>query len=359
MADSLPDLDQLVEMVEDAGTRETAVRALIDALESDDENIRYSAVRAVHRVSGTVLDFDLAGEAFAPLVALLENDESSRVQLQALNTLIVLAESKGRDALIQPLLTALDDSQESLRAEAARRLAYIRDDRVIEPLRTLMEKDTSARVRGRAAFALAYLEPDLTTLRDAGGVAIDALHSTLNDTEQSVRLRAIWALGHLANLQSLRPLVKILNDGASPQERRKAAEALGQLGDSGAVEPLVTALQFDTEEGVKVSVVEALGRIGGVRVTEVLAQMLHHAVLPRVRASAARALPAAGDRDIVNDLIIALEDNSAEVRFRAALALGELADSRALEPLKSLVKAEDNRQIRTAVGQILERLEDT
>jgi HEAT repeat protein len=80
--------------------------------------------------------------------------------------------------------------------------------------------------------------------------------------------------------------------------RRDAAEALGELGHSRAVEPLVAALK--DEDTVRKAAVQALAKLGSVA---------------------------------VHPLIAALDNEEAYLREAAAVALGELRDPRAVEPL--------------------------
>lgn len=368
MTDNLPDLDQLIEMLGDTTTRESvpnslhrigepAVDALLAGLQSEDENIRHGVIWAISRLNNSDLGAMIAPAALEPLTAILQQDEAGRVRLQALNALAKLATPEDYTALTKPLTAALDDAQEQIRADAAHLLAHIRAEKAVKPLRKLMENDTNTKVRGRAAYALAYLEPDLNTLKDTGGVGIDALLSALDDPERGVRLRVIWALGQLGNNQAVRPLTAILSGKASPQEKHTAAEALAAIGDSSVLEPLIMALQFDDEESVKRAAADALAALGDKRAVDVLVQSLRTAAQPSVRASAARALEGFADRSTADDLIAALDDTSDEVRLRAVLALGKIGLKRTLPALKGLLEVEENVHIRTAVSQIIDRLE--
>jgi HEAT repeat protein len=77
-------------------------------------------------------------------------------------------------------------------------------------------------------------------------------------------------------------------------------EALGEIGDAGAVEPLITILKHDGMRGVRWKTAESLATIGA---------------------------PSVGP------LISALEHSDADVRWKAAIALGEIGDQRAIGPL--------------------------
>ena len=368
MTDSLPDLDQLIVMLGDSAERdrvptslqdygEAAVQPLIEALQSESEDTREGVLWTINRLRGSVLGTFVAPAAIASLSNMVQQEPSSRLRLQALKTLMVLVGLDDHEVLTQTLLAALGDEYEAVRSEAARGLAQMRDVQALKPLLELVENDPTDRVRGRAAYALAYLEPTLATLRDSGGSASDALIIALKDPELSVRLRAIWALGEMKNGQALQPLSVLLDSQATVQEKRTAAEALGAIGDPKALEPLIMALQFSSEEAVKRAAAAALGDLGDKGAVDVLLHSLRHEPLHSVRASAARALEVLADARALDDLIVALEDDDGGVRLRATLALAAIGDKGAVEPLKKLIAQERSHQIRAAASQAIEILE--
>ena len=368
MTDSLPDLDQLIDMLGEPTTRETAlgnlhqygepaVEAMIAGLQDEGENIRHGVIWAINRVNNSALGDMIVPAAWDHLTTILQKDESGRVRLQALNTLAKLANHDHYEALADPMLAALEDSQEQIRGDAIHLLAHMRVERALKPLRSLLDQETSAKVRGRIAYALAYLESDLKTLKDAGTTGTEALLEALDDPERGIRLRAIWALGQLKDTQAVRSLTSILSSSGSAQEKHTAAEALAVIGDNSALEPLIMALQFDDEESVKRAAADALAVLGDKRAVDVLVQSLRTASQPLVRASAARALATFADRSTTDDLIAALDDTSVDVRLQAVLALGKIGLKRTIPALKALLEVEESAHTRTAISQILDKLE--
>lgn len=368
MSDSRPEIGQLIVMLGDATAREnvppklhqhgeSAAEAVLAALGDPDETIRYGAAWVIGRIHNSVLGATLAPIALEPLIDLMQQDESAHVRLQALTTLLALTEHADRSALVQPVLAALHDDHEPVRAEAARWLAQFGGPEAVEPLRGLLQHDPAERVRGRAAYALAYLQPNLEVLREAGTAGIEALSTAMKDAERSIRLRAIWALGNLQVGAAVPLLTTILEGTASVPEKRKAAEALGHIGDSSALDPLIIALQFESNEGVRSSAAEALGALNDRRAFNQLIRALHTDSSAMVRASAAKALEWMGDSNAVEALITALADSSPDVRFRAAQALRGLRDARAVEPLRALIgDPQTTRQLRGAAEQALEEI---
>jgi HEAT repeat protein len=117
----------------------------------------------------------------------------------------------------------------------------------------------------------------------------------------------------LQSRRTVRTLLDILQSATTDQEHRVAAAyALGFSFDSRAVAPL--------------------SRILGDRVQGA-----------RLRGYVAEALGYLGDVTAVGALIRALSDPSAEVRYWAAFALGQIGDRRALPRLRKLAASDTGR----------------
>jgi len=170
----------------------------------------------------------------------------------------VLGEIKDPRA-IEPLLAALRDEDEEVRAEAGYALAEF-GDVAIEPLLALMREEG---VGEWAAYALARLgssrvvEEMIRALTDEdAGVrklaayvlgdvgdkrAVEPLIGSLEDEDNEVRGHVVDALGSLKDRRAVEPLIGLLGD-ASPDIRMMAATSLGDIRDKRAVEPLIDAL---------------------------------------------------------------------------------------------------------------------
>jgi HEAT repeat protein len=111
---------------------------------------------------------------------------------------------------------------------------------------------------------------------------------------------------------------------ASAEDRDSAVAAIGGARCSGALEPLIKALADE-----------------------------HH----MVRADAAMALGDLGDKRAVEPLLTLLNSAPGDsVRMAVVVALGALHDRRAIGPLETLLKTEKNENIRPQIEQSLERL---
>jgi HEAT repeat protein len=97
----------------------------------------------------------------------------------------------------------------------------------------------------------------------------------------------------------------------SSETRQHACERLVEVGRARAVSPLIALLTSDSDAGV--------------------------------RYCAARALGELADSRAVEPLICALEDRGGEVAFEAAAALGQIRDGRAVIPLLKLLNLANGR----------------
>jgi HEAT repeat protein len=205
----------------------------------------------------------------------------------------------------------------------------------------------------------------------------------------------VIALTAIRDLRAVEPLVELLQDASQSRGlRENVALSLGTLGDGRALEPLVELLQdpaldkadltgpaaldgmnpylawlkslvseFDEPVKEKSStflrrhiVASALGELGDTRAVEPLLAAIND-VDARVRASATSALREFGDARAVKPLIAALKDVNEQVRSSAANALGALGDARAVEPLIAALK-NVNEQVRSSAASALGNLGD-
>jgi HEAT repeat protein len=224
------------------------------------------------------------------------------------------------------------------RRDAATALGEIKDPRAVEPL-LLAVKESAAGVRSEAAKALGEIGDPR---------ALQPLVVALKDTNAGVRSEVAVALGHLHDPATVEPLIAALKDSNAG-----AATALGMIKDTHAVEALVAALR-DPDNAVRSEALKALSGIQdpraaeaatGARLDELMATLKDHRSTPEAageRRAAAQALARLG-QPAVEPLIAALRDDYPEVRRQAAVALGQIKDSRAVEPLIAALHDADLR----------------
>ncbi|MEA2062882.1 MAG: HEAT repeat domain-containing protein [Gemmatimonadota bacterium] len=156
------------------------------------------------------------------------------------------------------------------------------------------------------------------------------------DDDEYVRERVIQGLGLSDSPQAVEPVRRALGD-RDEFVRWRAAQAAGRLRDTGAIEGLARCAG-DKSWRVGVSALEALGKIGKAskaaceKARPVLAGELEGRD-ERVRLAAAAALASWKDSAALPALLELLKNGRLFVRNEAALALGELGDKSAVEPL--------------------------
>lgn len=130
--------------------------------------------------------------------------------------------------------------------------------------------------------------------------------------------------------------------GGSPKARALAAHALGDIDDPSArrraVDALIIALDDDRAD-VRSEACASLGELRDPSAIKMLVRRLDDGV-PTVRQSAAIALGSIGSEDGFEPLAAALRDGPVDLRFQAATSLAEIAPERAYMPL---VQALDDR----------------
>ena len=142
--------------------------------------------------------------------------------------------------------------------------------------------------------------------------------------------------------QGLDGLVHALQNSTDPQVRQYAAYLLGKAHNPRAIQPLIEALA-DFDKSVREQATFALSRIGKAAIVPLSEAMKEPKWETRYRA--AEALGKIADEKAVKPLIQGLKDNRDHVRYMAAKGLKDLGDSDAIEPMVILLK-DENRYVR-------------
>ena len=138
--------------------------------------------------------------------------------------------------------------------------------------------------------------------------------------------------------QGLSELVKTLHEHTDPQMRQYAAYLLGKAKNPRAIQPLIEALA-DFDKSVREQATLALSAIGKAAIEPLAEAMKEPQWETRYRA--AEALGKIADEKAVQPLIQGLKDNRDHVRYMAAKGLQDLGDSDAVDPLIVLLKDEN------------------
>jgi HEAT repeat protein len=278
--------------------------------------------------------------------------------------------SLGNRRALGPLVRALADPNEWVRAAVASALGELGDARAVDPLiQALSDRGHFGGnyVRAKAAESLGML---------GNTRAFEPLVQTLTDEKWEVRGAAAAALGQLKDLRAVEPLVKLLTD--KPYSAEDAASALGELRDVRAVEPLINLLgdesdktrrcaaqalaklgQTKWEAGVKGTEADFifLGACGDERFVTSLIRVLGNQSRIDRRRAAVTGLVKTHDPRAVEPLIRALDDADLDIRKLAAEGLGKLRDRRAVEPLIQVLAPGEHHNVAAAAS--LGKLKDS
>jgi HEAT repeat protein len=159
--------------------------------------------------------------------------------------------------------------------------------------------------------------------------AINALVERMHDPLPEVQIRAVQALGSIGTTKSLGPLVTALRDTG----RWSAIRVAGMLIYAGDEAVDVLLQEFDRMPNhAKISATDIFARIRSLRASPLLRQLLGDPNAD-LRARAANALGMLGDPTAADLLTGSLKDESWAVRAMAAKALGRLRENKSIEAL--------------------------
>jgi HEAT repeat protein len=363
------------------------VQALVDALLSDQREVRFhatrsiivaKAVKALPLLSPHVDDKNpgirqaiiqiygaIGGETQIPAVIQALNDPEPEVKMAAIQSFRQLGSRIKPNALI----SGLNDKNPHVRAAAARVLGDLGDRTVSSKLLPML-KDENDYVRGSAAEALGKLgdrsaiQPLIEMLT---GQAIAGKTNTTEEglligpnkddpflaklsqeTVQERKTGAVKALGVLRATEAVNPIIEHGLRSDDPQIRAVSAYALGQIGDRHAVVPLEDTIK-PYYAATKLNYDNVIS-LGASTVPDVVRQKEEKEI--RVRASVVWALGQIGDPAARDTLLKAADDNNSIVRDQAVEALQRLKeqeDKLALAALEKKVAAEKKAATTSAV----------
>jgi hypothetical protein len=154
-------------------------------------------------------------------------------------------------AVIPQLRSALDDADPCVRRTAASLLGRTRPSNGLASDLGSQLSSANARTREAAFMAIGYAgRKDDRTAAERG----------LRDSDNAVKVAAVWATGRIGDAASVPALIELLKEGDETM-RANAAYALGELESPAAIPSLVALLGSDTQPVVRRAAAQALGRI--------------------------------------------------------------------------------------------------
>lgn len=380
-----------------------AIDALKAALNDEHELVRLSAVEAL---GGRLLNW----RAVAPLGAAL-NDTAASVRAKAaylIGECCKRAHAPGPyrqedmrvDSAVQPLISALEDSDEEVKTQVWKALDALQEYCVkVMTLpgncakllfSALKDADESARAGAGAALEL-YFRPGMRVRS-----AVAPLTTALQDDSHYVRMVATDLLGRINDPQAIDAVITALEDD-HPDVRTVAVEVLGRIEDKRALGPLSEALQ-DGDEAVRVAATQVLERYSmhnlrskralqalvtalvddseAVRIAtaEALQHYCQHGIRRESEAAPLIAAFNSDDADLreaivdvlaegeagkwsIPLLLNALEDEHQEVRKSAVWGLSHHRDKRVVGPLIDAL-LDDDKSVRGTAAYALGNIND-
>ncbi len=337
-----------------------------------------SATESEELKSNACFVLALMGSPAVPSLAAQAKQGTTEQRKLAVLTLGMMAELRGISAgdqtvAIGALVAALSDQDEVVRKEAFSSIGKLGPDAFPWLVGALASPHHL--IRSGSAAAIARLGP-------GAEAATPYLIPLLKDREITVRVEAMHALGEIAaEPRKTLPALLLAAHSKSDIEERAAITAMTRFGRKAT--PYLVAALFDLNPNVRVSAAhglaaltldpetvipalikalrggdetlrptaaEALGAYGMVAVNPLGNLLADTGVRPESRALAARAIAAngGGGRSAVHQLIPALDDYHAEVRWSVAVALAKVYPvvRRAVEViLEQLPKSSPARKI--------------
>lgn len=380
-----------------------AVPALLDALSLPHLLLRFSALEALSLIGSPVPIsrlvslyedkllrkplFDCLGrigncEAAELLVTGL-SDPMRNVRTAAAQALLNLVDRCGdelaeglslslqHNETVTFLIGMLDSTGMATRLAAVKLLGMARDPRAALPLLELFDDETLRDDAARALIASGRLTvcPLLNVWPSAGlqtriyltyvfaeTGCMDAaplLATALDEPDTQLRIVALHALGRLGGAGHLLAICRYIGDD-SDEVRNAAQEALAGIGrkDPDAVINLLRNFTGDESPDVRCSAVQVLGRLGGEDVEPLLMLALKDES-SQVRRAAIRFMHGRS-AGYLQALTLALTDEESEVRCQAVESLGQSHDPKVL-PALALALSDDDIWVRTAAVRALGR----
>jgi HEAT repeat protein len=312
---------------------------LIEQLESEDLEIRKSAVVALGRI----------GDARATPALIEALGEDAELVIPAADALAKIGDSRAFDALLSlvgdshaavrqaavgalnslgspempgRVIPLLEDADPNVRESAVKIAGYFGYPECAD---LLLERcrDREERVRRAAVEHLPFLEDERAT---------PALLRALGRETPKVRAAAAGAMALAEGAEVSNRLTEALAD-EDPWVRYFAARSLGRRKAVESTDALARLARDDKSSHVRIAAVEALGHVGGPEAARVVAPLVKSDEPDLVRTAVA-ALGRIQHPDAEPPLFEALGSPDADVRAEAAAALGARGGAESVERLR-------------------------
>jgi len=316
--------------------RTAEAKGVLEKLRREFPQSRWSkdADALLHQTTGTAAkinssdidDEELAGIAIEGLMSapperalpilkkVLQSQRSAKLKKRALFVLSQLGSEEAMNVVID---ATKNSSDPDLRSEAIRILGISGEDKAIERLRDLYASSKDAGEKRQIIEA--WLVADRKDL---------VLASARNETDESVRLKAIQTLGALDASDELKQLFDVTKDQGN---QRAIVDALGVAGNSTALAAIAENAQ--NSEEIRISAMHALGVAGDRGGEDALVRIYARSDSPKLRDAVLQGLLITGDTDAVVKLYRSAKTN--EEKRMLLRTLTQMGDDTAIDVIES------------------------
>lgn len=300
-----------------------ALQALISALADKDLNVRNAAADALEKINPQWMKTKEAKKMVPEFIKAMKEEEWD-VRIAAANVLGKIKDTTAANSLI----SALKDENINVRIAALEALREIRTSKSLKAL-ILALIDENWEFKQVASKVLEETNPKWMETREAQEL-ISELISALKNKNWSIRMSAVETLGEIKDPSAIKPLSFVMHNDEILYVRISAVKALGKINDPQALHAIITALKNENME-VQQTAFETISKIN----------------------------PNWGETEeakrMVIEFISSLKDENYIIRTGSARALGEIKDSRAVNPLISALKDEYSN-VREAAAEALKKI---
>ena len=295
-----------------------AIKYLVSALRDEDIAIRITAARILSDINSTIV--------LLPLVKTVDDFVA--------NHKIPLVLVSFRDAWLEDQLIA------NVRNEFFEYYQNV----LLTILEKISRREAADRIMAVAKTDKKLRQIAFAALARIGEPSIKLLYAAVKDENPKIREYAVRALGEIKDPKTVNALLLVLRD-KNKGVRRQAVLALAKIKDPRAIKSLFTMSMHDKDSMVRRDALRSLKKMGSLRKMRYLVMKQFMQGLQDkssyTRWRSAWALSQTGEDEAVDELIKASQDDVAEVRLFAAVALGEIGDPRTVAPLNKLANDRD------------------
>lgn len=316
--------------------------ALVERLHDDDQTMVKAAIQSIGQITLRCVRQPMF-EAF---------QEEDHLRIQSLISTLQSIQAK----VTSTLIGLRGDSTET--QLVAQTLGIVGGSEAFAFLRKLLKKTNDDQTRKVVLQAiLSTGDPNIT----------EAFLSLLKTKKPALHIMAADVLGNFKEPRAAAPLGKLLT---SPNRdvRKSAAEALGKIGDPKVAADILTLLS-DPDPACRKTAADTLALLGDGKWTQWIngdkddfnrlagsgEPMAFDIISKAPDNLAVPALGDLGDKRALEPLVTKLKDNDEDIRINAITALGKLGDADAADALKTVI-ADGSAQVRKEAAAALDKL---